>query len=165
VFVGANRMSKRAKLEKFHMVPGSERLYRVDQAANELRKVSRRRWWGKLFVIIGVTLAIGVAGIAPKFPAQAAGCGVVSLLLGGVGLAMLRSYQGWIPFDDPNGVEAFQVLSPVRMHAHGVHDLPLAAPAFPIAARLGSNHGQRGTRAERQGDPPAPATTGDMRGY
>jgi hypothetical protein len=93
VFVGANRMSKRAKLEKFHMVPGSERLHRVDQAANELRKVSRRQWWGKLFVIIGVTLAIGVAGIARKLPAQAAGYGVVSLLLSGVGLAMLRRYR------------------------------------------------------------------------
>lgn len=31
--------------------------------------------------------------------------------------------KGWIPFDDPDGVEAFQILSPVRMHAHGVHDL------------------------------------------
>ncbi len=31
--------------------------------------------------------------------------------------------QGWIPFDDPDGAEAFQILSPVRMHAHGVHDL------------------------------------------
>jgi ATP-dependent exoDNAse (exonuclease V) alpha subunit len=31
--------------------------------------------------------------------------------------------QGWIPFDAPDGAEAFQILSPVRMHAHGVHDL------------------------------------------
>lgn len=31
--------------------------------------------------------------------------------------------EGWIPFDDPDGVEGFQILSPVRMHAHGVHDL------------------------------------------
>ena len=31
--------------------------------------------------------------------------------------------EGWIPFDDPDGVERFQILSPVRMHAHGVHDL------------------------------------------
>ena len=31
--------------------------------------------------------------------------------------------QGWIPFDAPDGTEAFQILSPVRMHAHGVHDL------------------------------------------
>ncbi len=28
-----------------------------------------------------------------------------------------------MPFNDPDGVERFQVLSPVRMHAHGVHDL------------------------------------------
>jgi hypothetical protein len=31
--------------------------------------------------------------------------------------------EGWVPFDDHDGVERFQVLSPVRMHPHGVHDL------------------------------------------
>jgi len=31
--------------------------------------------------------------------------------------------KGWIPFDDPDGAEGFQILSPVRMHPHGVHDL------------------------------------------
>jgi len=31
--------------------------------------------------------------------------------------------QGWIPFEAPDGAEAFQILSPVRMHAHGVHNL------------------------------------------
>jgi DNA-directed RNA polymerase specialized sigma24 family protein len=31
--------------------------------------------------------------------------------------------KGWIPFDKPDGAEAFQILSPVRMHTHGVHDL------------------------------------------
>jgi hypothetical protein len=31
--------------------------------------------------------------------------------------------KGWIPFDNPDGAEGFQILSPVRMHAHGVHDL------------------------------------------
>lgn len=31
--------------------------------------------------------------------------------------------EGWIPFDDPDGAERFQILSPVRMHTHGVHDL------------------------------------------
>jgi ATP-dependent exoDNAse (exonuclease V) alpha subunit len=31
--------------------------------------------------------------------------------------------KGWIPFDAPDGAEAFQILSPVRMHAHGIHDL------------------------------------------
>lgn len=31
--------------------------------------------------------------------------------------------KGWIPFESPDGAEAFQILSPVRMHAHGVHDL------------------------------------------
>jgi ATP-dependent exoDNAse (exonuclease V) alpha subunit len=31
--------------------------------------------------------------------------------------------EGWIPFDNPDGAERFQILSPVRMHAHGVYDL------------------------------------------
>jgi ATP-dependent exoDNAse (exonuclease V) alpha subunit len=31
--------------------------------------------------------------------------------------------QGWVPFDAPNGSERWQILSPVRMHSHGVHDL------------------------------------------
>lgn len=31
--------------------------------------------------------------------------------------------RGWVPFDDPGGSEQWQILSPVRMHPHGVHDL------------------------------------------
>ena len=31
--------------------------------------------------------------------------------------------RGWIPFDTPDGSEAWQILSPVRMHPHGVYDL------------------------------------------
>ena len=31
--------------------------------------------------------------------------------------------EGWVPFDDHNGAERFQILSPVRMHSYGVHDL------------------------------------------
>lgn len=31
--------------------------------------------------------------------------------------------EGWVPFDDHSGVERFQVLSPVRAHAHGVTQL------------------------------------------
>ena len=31
--------------------------------------------------------------------------------------------QGWVPFDHPDGAENFQILSPVRMHAHGVYEL------------------------------------------
>ena len=37
--------------------------------------------------------------------------------------ALGLTVQGWIPFDKPDGAEHFQILSPVRMHAHGVHDL------------------------------------------
>ena len=31
--------------------------------------------------------------------------------------------EGWVPFDDHSGAENFQILSPVRQHAHGVNDL------------------------------------------
>jgi hypothetical protein len=33
------------------------------------------------------------------------------------------SEEGWVPFDKPDGAENFQVLSPVRMHAHGVYEI------------------------------------------
>jgi len=31
--------------------------------------------------------------------------------------------RGWVPFEAPEGSERWQILSPVRMHPHGVHDL------------------------------------------
>jgi hypothetical protein len=31
--------------------------------------------------------------------------------------------EGWVPFDDHNGAEKFQILTPVRQHHYGVHDL------------------------------------------
>jgi len=31
--------------------------------------------------------------------------------------------KGWVPFDQPDGAARWQILSPVRMHPHGVHDL------------------------------------------
>ena len=31
--------------------------------------------------------------------------------------------EGWVPYEDHDGAERFQILSPVRMHSHGVHDL------------------------------------------
>ncbi len=31
--------------------------------------------------------------------------------------------EGWVPFDDHSGAERFQILSPVRQHAHGVNDI------------------------------------------
>ncbi|WP_419697321.1 ATP-dependent DNA helicase (plasmid) [Mesorhizobium muleiense] len=31
--------------------------------------------------------------------------------------------KGWVPFDDPDGSERWQVLSPVRLHPHGVYDV------------------------------------------
>jgi hypothetical protein len=31
--------------------------------------------------------------------------------------------EGWIKFDDPDGVENFQILSPIRPHPYGVSEL------------------------------------------
>lgn len=31
--------------------------------------------------------------------------------------------HGWVPFNAPEGSERWQILSPVRMHPHGVHDI------------------------------------------
>lgn len=31
--------------------------------------------------------------------------------------------RGWVPFNAPEGSERWQILSPVRMHPHGVHDI------------------------------------------
>jgi ATP-dependent exoDNAse (exonuclease V) alpha subunit len=31
--------------------------------------------------------------------------------------------EGWVPFDDHNGCERFQILSPVRLHPYGVHEI------------------------------------------
>ena len=31
--------------------------------------------------------------------------------------------NGWVPFDDPDGSERWQILSPVRLHPYGVHNL------------------------------------------
>jgi len=31
--------------------------------------------------------------------------------------------KGWVPFESPNGVENFQILSPTRMQAYGVYDI------------------------------------------
>jgi hypothetical protein len=31
--------------------------------------------------------------------------------------------KGWVPFENPNGVENFQILSPTRLQAYGVYDI------------------------------------------
>lgn len=31
--------------------------------------------------------------------------------------------EGWVPFENPDGAEHFQILSPVRMHAYGIYDI------------------------------------------
>jgi hypothetical protein len=37
--------------------------------------------------------------------------------------ALGLTVEGWVPWDDHDGADRFQILSPVRAHAHGVHDL------------------------------------------
>ena len=41
----------------------------------------------------------------------------------GFNKALGLTSEGWVPFDDHDGSENFQLLSPVRLHPHGVHDL------------------------------------------
>ena len=59
--------------------------------------------------------------------------------------------RGWVPFDAPEGSAQWQILSPVRRHAHGVHDLnrwlqrhfraeQLTAAANPWGLSLGDEH-------------------------
>ena len=59
--------------------------------------------------------------------------------------------RGWVPFDAPEGSAQWQILSPVRRHLHGVHDLnhwiqkhfrakELAAAANPWGLSLGDEH-------------------------
>lgn len=41
----------------------------------------------------------------------------------GFNAALGLNEKGWVSFDNPNGVENFQILSPVRMHLYGVYEL------------------------------------------
>ena len=76
------------------MVPGSQKLHSVDRAADDLRTIARRRWWAKLFTIIGVVfLAVGVGNLVARAPAQAAGALVVGLVPGAAGVVMLHRYR------------------------------------------------------------------------
>lgn len=43
--------------------------------------------------------------------------------IAGFDKALGLTEEGWVPFDNHDGVENFQVLSPVRAHPHGVYDL------------------------------------------
>lgn len=43
--------------------------------------------------------------------------------IAGFNSALGLNDRGWVPFDDPNGSEFWQIISPVRMHPHGVYDL------------------------------------------
>jgi hypothetical protein len=41
----------------------------------------------------------------------------------GFNLALGLTPEGWVPYEDHDGAEGFQLLSPVRQHPHGVHEL------------------------------------------
>ncbi len=41
----------------------------------------------------------------------------------GFNAALGLTIEGWVPYDNHNGAERFQILSPVRAHPHGVRDL------------------------------------------
>jgi hypothetical protein len=43
--------------------------------------------------------------------------------LEGFNKALGLTPEGWVPFEDHDGAERFQILSPVRLHPHGVHEL------------------------------------------
>jgi ATP-dependent exoDNAse (exonuclease V) alpha subunit len=43
--------------------------------------------------------------------------------IAGFDTALGLDERGWVPFDAPDGSERWQILSPVRMHPHGVKDL------------------------------------------
>ncbi len=43
--------------------------------------------------------------------------------IAGFNRALGLDERGWVPYDAPAGAENFQILSPVRMHPHGVQDL------------------------------------------
>lgn len=43
--------------------------------------------------------------------------------VGGFDASLGLDERGWVPFDAPEGSERWQILSPVRMHPHGVHDV------------------------------------------
>jgi len=43
--------------------------------------------------------------------------------VGGFDAALGLDERGWVPFDSPQGSEFWQILSPVRMQPHGVHDI------------------------------------------
>jgi hypothetical protein len=94
MIVGGGRISKRAKLEKFTMLPGSQKVQSVDRAADRLRKLSRRRWWAKLFIIVGLALLVSaIGGAARRASAQAVGDAAVGILIGAAGLVMLHRYR------------------------------------------------------------------------
>lgn len=43
--------------------------------------------------------------------------------IAGFDRALGLNEKGWVPFDAPEGSERWQILSPVRMHPHGIRDL------------------------------------------
>jgi hypothetical protein len=63
----------------------------------------------------------------------------------GFNRALGFSTEGWMPFDAPEGSENFQILSPVRMHPHGVHEINRWIQRAFRADKLRSARAYRGT--------------------
>jgi hypothetical protein len=78
VLVGGNRLSNRAKLEKFHMSVNDPHLRSVDALADRLRKMSRRQWYGK---VLAITAAIVAVGSIAKIISGSVGPGVIEALV------------------------------------------------------------------------------------
>ncbi len=92
IFVGARRLSARSKLEKFEISTGDPRIHRVDVIAGRLRKVNRRRWWGKFLAVVTVMAAVSaVAGLVDGSIALLAGEAVLAVVCGTASRALLRS--------------------------------------------------------------------------
>ena len=65
--------------------------------------------------------------------------------INGFNRALGLSPEGWIPFDAPEGSENFQILTPVRMHPHGVHEINRWVQRAFRADKLQSARAYRGT--------------------
>lgn len=62
----------------------------------------------------------------------------------GFNAALGLTKEGWVPFDDHDGCENFQILSPVRLNPHGVHELNRWAQITYRGKQLGSSRSSWG---------------------
>jgi hypothetical protein len=94
LLVGSSRLSNRAKLERFQLDAGHPRLHSADETAVRIRKVSRRRWWAKLFAAIAILFIVSAAmNIARHVPGQAVADVVVAIPFAAVSAVWLRRWH------------------------------------------------------------------------